>query len=160
MGNATSDDHIELFGQLFATLAQGLMQNLSIEEIGLTPQQIMTLIMVYSHPGITMSSLAELMGTTAPQLTRTIAALEAQNFVKRVHNPDNRRQVLVMRTKAGDLVAEAHMRKVQSRINQRLSGLSATDHDQLNEAMQTAIHLFSKVGIVRMDPPHNPHQSN
>ena len=73
MGNATSDDHIELFGQLFATLAQGLMQNLSIEEIGLTPQQIMTLIMVYSHPGITMSNLAELMGTTAPQLTRTIA---------------------------------------------------------------------------------------
>ncbi|WP_125711294.1 MarR family winged helix-turn-helix transcriptional regulator [Lacticaseibacillus porcinae] len=152
MGNATSDEHIELFGQLFATLAQGLMQNLSIEELGLTPQQIMTLIMVYSHPGITMSKLAELMGTTAPQLTRTIAALEAQNFVERIHNPENRRQVLVMRTKAGDAVAEAHMRKVQGRINARLAGLSATDHVKLNDAMQTAIHLFAKVGIVRMDP--------
>lgn len=155
MGNATPNDHIELFGQLFATLAQGLMQNLSIEELGLTPQQIMTLIMVYSHPGITMSKLTELMGTTAPQLTRTIAALEAQTFVKRVHNPDNRRQVLVMRTKAGDVVAEAHMRKVQSRINARLAGLSAADHAQLNDAMQTAITLFAKVGIVRMDPPHH-----
>ncbi len=156
MWNATPDDHIELFGQLFATLAQGLMQNLSIEELGLTPQQIMTLIMVYSHPGITMSKLAELMGTTAPQLTRTIAALEAQSFVKRERNPHNRRQVLVMRTKAGDAVAEAHMRKVQRRINDRLAELSSADHNQLNDAMQTAIQLFAKVGIVRMDSSHEP----
>lgn len=154
MVNATSDEHLELFGQLFATLTQGLLQSLSIEELGLTPQQLMTLIMVYSHPGMTMSKLAELLGTTAPQLTRTIAALEAKNLVKRVHNPHNRRQVLVMRTKAGDSLSEAHMRKVQDRLNKRLAGLSADDHDQLNDAMQTVIAIFAKAGIVRMDSPH------
>lgn len=151
------DEHnIELFGQLFATLAQALMQNLSIEELDLTPQQIMTLVMVYSHPGVAMSQLAKRMGTTAPQLTRTIHSLETRDFVRREHNAANRRIVNVQRTAAGDAVVEAHMRRVQQRIAQRLAGLSPHDHQRLDADMKDAIDLFAKIGIVRLDPPTSP----
>ena len=144
-------DNVELFGQLFATLAQGLMQNLSIEELDLTPQQIMTLVTVYSHPGVSMSELAKLMGTTAPQLTRTISSLEARNFVSRTHNPANRRIVNVSRTAAGAAVVEAHMQQVQARITARLSDLTPADHEKLDVAMADIIALLAKVDIVRLE---------
>ncbi len=149
-------DNVELFGQLFATLTQGLLQNLSIKELDLTPQQIMTLVMVYSHPGASMSDLTAKMGTTAPQLTRTIHSLEARDFVRRKHNPDNRRVVNVYRTAAGDAVVEAHMRRVQARIAQRLAGLSEADHHRLDADMQDIIALFAKIGIVSIKPGAEP----
>lgn len=146
-------DDVELFGQMFATLAHGMFQNFDLAELQLTPQQVMTLIMVYAHPGNTMSQLADLLGTTAPQLTRTIRALEARDLVTRRHNPDNRREVNVFRTKAGDAVAEAHMRHVQSRIESRLSGLSNTDRQRLTADLRDGIHILAKVGIVQMPKP-------
>ncbi|WP_461213463.1 MarR family winged helix-turn-helix transcriptional regulator [Lacticaseibacillus sp. GG6-2] len=145
-------DNVELFGQLFATLAQGVLQNLSIEELDLTPQQIMTLVMVYSHEGASMSRLTTLMGTTAPQLTRTMQSLETRYLVRREHNVDNRRVVNVYRTTAGDAIVEAHMRRVQARIAARLKDLSAQDHHRLDADMADIISLFAKIGIVSLKP--------
>lgn len=137
-------EDIALLGQLFITMAHEALHNSDLEELQLTPQQIMTLIVVYAHPGCTMSALATLLGTTAPQLTRTIHALVKRDLVARQPNPQNRRQINILRTKAGDAIAEAHMRRVQARIEQHFTNLSAQDRSQLTADVQDIIRLLTK----------------
>ncbi|MCI1986481.1 MAG: MarR family transcriptional regulator [Lactobacillus sp.] len=157
MSIGSQKDNIGLFSEMFATLAQAVMQSLSIEELGLTPLQLMTVIVVYNHPGQTMTVLASNLGTTGPQLSRTIKALESKELVQRQPNPQNRRQINVVPTSEGTVVAERHMRSVQAKISTRLAGLTPADRHRLDADLADAIRLFAKVGIMHTEP--NTHQN-
>ncbi|MFD1483682.1 MarR family winged helix-turn-helix transcriptional regulator [Lacticaseibacillus baoqingensis] len=141
-----------LFSELFAVLAQAVMQNLTIEALELTPLQLLTVIVVYNHPKQSMSALAAELGTTGPQLSRTIKALEQKALVHRQPNPNNRRQINVMPTAEGRLVAEKHSQSVQAKITKRLTALSPADRTQLDRDLADAIKLFAKAGIVPPTP--------
>ncbi|WP_225046939.1 MarR family winged helix-turn-helix transcriptional regulator [Lacticaseibacillus kribbianus] len=152
----TTEPHMAdttLFANLFVTLAQAVSQNLSLAHLGLSNLELITVITVYTHPGIAMSALAEQMGISGPQLSRTIGQLEARDLVRRAHNPANRRVVNVMRTTAGVKLAEDHMAMVQQRLAERLAGLSAADHAALAKHLGATIDLLAKVGIVQLPPP-------
>lgn len=154
MNNDQPNDNVDLFSQLFVASAQAIVHNLAIEELDLTPLQILTLMTVFTHPGTTMSHLADGIGVSSAQMSRTVRELESRGLVKRAHNPKNRRIVNVLRTEAGEAVAEQHMHTVQTRLAARLAGLDPTDRDQLTMNLSSAIDILAKVGIVKVDPKH------
>ncbi|WP_461226806.1 MarR family winged helix-turn-helix transcriptional regulator [Lacticaseibacillus suihuaensis] len=142
-----------LFANLFTTLAQAVIQSLSQTPLGLSELELITVITVYSRPGITMSELAHELGISAPQLSRTVGQLEAHDLVRREHNQTNRRKVNVMRTAAGKALAESQMTLVQAKLAERLAGLSPAEHTALADHLEATIALLAKVGLVQLPPP-------
>lgn len=142
----------QLFGQLFMTLAQTVIQNLNVVDLGLTPLQLMVVMAVYTHSGISMSQLASQLDVSSAQLSRTVRTVEEKGLVKREHNQDNRRVVNVHRTKVGDEFAEKQMQQVKKRLTQRLAGLTPTQHEALDRHLSASIAILAEAGIVRMSP--------
>ena len=148
MDNQQLQENTELFRHLFVAVGQTVMRILERTDRGMTPLQAVALMTVYTHPGKTMTQLASEMGIANAQLTRLIAGMERLDLVARQHNPDNRREVQVMRTAHGDTVAEQNMRDVEQVMDVQLAKLSGTERDELSKHLHAIIATLAKVGIV------------
>ncbi|MES2633947.1 MAG: MarR family transcriptional regulator [Pseudomonadota bacterium] len=96
-------------------------------ELGLTPAQFGVLTVLKSHPGLGQSSLARALGFDKVTVLRVLRGLESRGFVTRAPAPDNRRNVSVALSAAGeDLLAQAQ--KPAERAYKRL--LAPLNKDQ------------------------------
>lgn len=153
MDNQQQQENTELFRHLFVAVGQTVMRILERKDRGMTPLQAVALMTVYTHSGKTMTQLASEMGIANAQLTRLIAGMERLDLVARQHNPDNRREVQVMRTARGDAVAEQNMRDVEQVVGVRLAKLNPSERDELSTHLRAIIATLAKVGIVE-EPRH------
>lgn len=140
-----------LFSQLFITLVRAAIRNTSIEHLKLTHLQLLVLMTVYSNAGITMSALADAVGISNAQLSRTIGKLEEVQLVRRQHNEHNRRIVNVYGTATGTAVAEKQIRYFQDHVSKQLDSLSPAEQRELNANFASLMKLLSKAGIIRED---------
>ena len=143
------EQNTELFSKLFVTLVQAAINNTSIDHLKLTHIQLLVLMTVYTSPGITMSTLADAVGISNAQLSRTISKLEDAQLVRREHNAHNRRIVNVQRTATGDAVAEKQMEYFQSRVNDKLDVLTPAERHELNTDFTSLLALLEKAGFVQ-----------
>ncbi|WP_125607356.1 MarR family winged helix-turn-helix transcriptional regulator [Lapidilactobacillus bayanensis] len=147
-----SQSSTQLFGSIFVTIAQFILRSLNIDHVGLTPIQFMICIIVYTHPNVTMSELAQALGISSAQLSRTMRVVEDRGLVKREHNKDNRRVVNVHRTKDGDQFVEAQIDLVKQSIGERFSTLTTEQSNELSEHLAASIGILEQAGIVQMSP--------
>lgn len=149
-------NNTQLFVQMYLTLTKTIIQNHFFEEFGLSRLQAITLANVYQHSGISMSDLADLIGTTRPQITRIVDNLEKQGLVKRQKNATNHRIYNVLRTEKGIQVAQQHLAFVENQIGIHLDQLSLTERQELNTDLANSIKLLTKAGVIKADLNNDP----
>lgn len=141
-----------MFTDLFVTLAQTVYKSLSTINKDLSNLNILILMSVYHHPGITMSELAQAVGVSSAQLSRMVGILEDKRLVERRHNKENRRQVNVFGTIVGEELVQENYDIALKKITKKLEVLSNSEKDSLKEHISEVIKLLAKADIVKQNP--------
>ena len=103
----------------------------------LTQAQWRALAFLGRNEGINQTGLADLLEVRPITMARLIDRLEADGWVERRRDPDDRRAIrLYLTPKAGPLLEEMYVLANQTR-EQALAGLSAADRNQLIETLST-----------------------
>lgn len=87
----------------------------------------------YRDRAITMTEFAGELGITKQQLTKLVNDLEAQNFVKRSHNSENRRQVYISITDEGVIHLEHMLGEILHEIIKSLEGFNDDEKLKIQE---------------------------
>ncbi|MBQ2726274.1 MAG: MarR family transcriptional regulator [Clostridia bacterium] len=87
----------------------------------------------YRNKPITMTEFAGELGITKQQLTKLVNDLEAQNYVKRSHNAENRRQVYISITEEGVEHLEHMLGEILHEIIKSLEDFSQEDKVKIQE---------------------------
>ena len=150
-----ADDDTRLFADLFVTTAHTIFQSVNLKSLNLTSLSLMTMMLIYSHSGITMSELAEAVGVSNAQLSRTVGKLEDRGLVERKHNANNRRIVNVFQTKLGQTMANEQVAIVRDNIRGHLSKLNDAERRELSAHFLASITLLTKAGLTKHPTPHD-----
>lgn len=148
-------ENIRTTALLFSTLAQTIFSYFNKETVQQSPLNFMILTTVTSHPEIPMSELAEKIGISKPQLSRSVNNLEKSNMIERIHNKDNRRVVNVYPIQEGYDLMDKEFHNVADKLNDTLSILSKADRTRLDSLMNESLEILSKAGIVNTPDQFN-----
>ncbi len=96
---------------------------------GLTNERLSTLASVRVHEPISISALADAEVVSLPTMSRMVAALERERFVRRRANKSDGREVLISTTAKGK---RAYRRATQRSLDQLRSTLSTLEAEQLS----------------------------
>lgn len=105
------------------------------------PHQFSVLVTIHRAGAQTPGQLAAHDKVSAPSMTRTLNCLEEEGLVERMPHPDDRRQILVRLTDAGEGVIQDTIRQRDSWMRAHLEGL---DGEQL-AALRRAADLLLEV---------------
>lgn len=89
-------------------------------------------------PGVPSQQIAGDMVTRQPDITRLIDRLEADGFVERDRDPDDRRRVIVRLTGAGRAKVDALDAPLRDLHRRQFAGLSGDDLHELNRLLVAA----------------------
>jgi DNA-binding MarR family transcriptional regulator len=142
------EDLTRNFGYLVQDVAR-LMRTVydrRVRSLGLTRSQWWVLSFLFRHPGATQSELAAILEIERPTLGRLLDRLERKGWVRREHDPRDRRAWRVHLTKA----AEPAMRKLRKQAaklrSDALAGLSAAERERFVDTL-----LALKANLSRMN---------
>ena len=97
---------------------------------------------VVTHGPITPGEVAEQLRMLPQSLTRTFAALEQAGYVRRMADPDDRRQALLLATTAGRAAIKAEMAPRDRWLARAMTVvLTAQERDQLAAAAELMLRL-------------------
>ena len=112
-------------------LRHRLAQFLERESPGLSPEQWFHLFRLYERDGCAQTELTDATLDDRPNVTRLLAGLEQQGYVRRSPDPDDRRRILVYLTRSGRaLVARLLPTVVEERMR-IFEGLSPREVSRL-----------------------------
>lgn len=104
-------DIAELLDVLYENARQGAGTS------AVSATQLRLLFLVDRRPGLRMRDLAQLLGATAPSMTRLCDRLEATGLLRRRPCPGNGREVILGLTPAG----ESHLAEIRATRERRLA---------------------------------------
>lgn len=104
--------------------------------LGLTPAQFGVLTVLKTHPGLGQSSLARALGFDKVTVLRVLRGLEARGFVDRGPAPDNKRNMCVSLTRAGEEILSKAQRPAERAYKRLLGPLDKDQQAQLIELLQ------------------------
>lgn len=90
---------------------------------------------------MTPGQLARSEHVQPPSMTRIIERLEGRGFLRRAPHPDDRRQVLVSRTAAGDEFVELSRRVRTAWLTQQIAKLDSADQKTIAQAAAALTRL-------------------
>ncbi|MBE6542079.1 MAG: MarR family transcriptional regulator [Ruminococcaceae bacterium] len=99
-------------------------------------------LMNYRNRPITMTKFADEMGITKQQLTKLVNDLEEQNYVRRSHNKENRRQVYIEITDEGLVHIEQMIGEIIHEIVTTLACFSDDEKDEIIKAVAVLSEYF------------------
>jgi DNA-binding MarR family transcriptional regulator len=106
-------------------------------------------VLVFGGP-VPIGQLAEIEHVSAPAITKTVTALEADGFVERVRSATDRRIVLVRATPSGRALLERGRAARVRLVAELLSGIGVRDRRALDRA--------AKVIAVLLEPDQVDHE--
>ncbi len=109
----------------------------------------------YRNQPITMTHFADEMGITKQQLSKLVNDLEEKEYVERVHNKENRRQVYISITEKGLDHLEVMIGELLHEVMRALSGFSETDKKRIEESAVTLSELFRKDAAMYQEKREN-----
>lgn len=115
-----------------ARLARRLRQEGAHDET--SPSQLIALATLYRDGPMTVGELASSERVKPPTMTRVVAALEEQGYVRREPSPDDGRCVRVLVTDAGRAAHDRYRLRRDEWLAGRLDALSAEDLAVLAQA--------------------------
>lgn len=95
----SSNLDISVFTEIFSYMSQLLFKDLDLEDLKLTKLDMLILLIVATNEGISMTELANQVGTSKVQVSRSIAGLEERAIVQRRHNQENHAWLMFIRQK-------------------------------------------------------------
>ena len=105
---------------------------------GLHPGQDALLMLLWQHPGLRQTDLAEALGVEPPTITRMIRRLERGGLVERRRDPDDGRTLRIHPTPRARLL-EAMVRRTWSDLDGELiASLGAADAERFRRLAQVA----------------------
>lgn len=118
-------------------------------ETGLTPERLSLLsVLTFAGPR-TMGELAAIEQVSAPAISRSVKALEADGLVRRQRPGRDRRQVRVQATAAGRRLMDAGRRRRLEYIERELRDLGRRELEQLGRAATILESLRRRVAASR-----------
>ena len=96
----TRTETAQAIAQLIPSIVQGAHIG-SMTKGSITQTQFLVLVFIYARKNTPMSQIAKKMNVRLPTVTGMIDRLVLSGYVKRVVNPDDRRQVMVTLTPQG-----------------------------------------------------------
>lgn len=109
---------------------------------GLSVPQFRTLIQLRRRPAVSLSSVAESLGSSVPTMSRMVSGLVAKGLIVRREAPHDRRQVTLALTPRGEAVIDAAWSGTQSVLAERLAGLSEAQVAAVTRALGIVLELF------------------
>ncbi len=127
LDNAVSLELARKMHEAFSRLSRRL-RALDLPD-GLTNERLSTLASVRVHEPISISALADAEVVSLPTMSRMVAALERERFVRRRANKSDGREVLISTTAKGK---RAYRRATQRSLDQLRRTLSTLESEQLS----------------------------
>jgi len=100
----------------------------------LTPNQLSALGTMRRNGALTLSALAAHERVQPPSMNRTVNCLDELGMIRRVPDPDDRRQVLLHVSDAGNVTLDAERDRRDAWLHRRLEELTDEDREVLGSA--------------------------
>jgi DNA-binding MarR family transcriptional regulator len=124
-------------------------------EVGLTPAQFGVLTVLKTHPGLGQSSLARALGFDKVTVLRVLRGLETRGMVERGPAPDNKRNMCVSLTRAGEAVLSQAQRPAERAYKRLLAPLDKAQQQQLIELLQQLTGELEEDARAAFIPPRH-----
>ncbi len=138
LDNAVSLELARQIHEAFSRLSRRL-RALDLPD-GLTNERLSTLASVRVHEPVSISALADAEIVSLPTMSRMVAALERERFVRRRENKSDGREVLISTTAKGK---RAYRRATQRSLDQLTRTLSTLEAEQLS-AISTLLSTINR----------------
>ncbi len=116
-----------------------------MQKFKLTPNLTRILFILKYQDKLSISELSSRMVMNRSNCSRAIDNLEEKGYVKRETDPDDRRKILLLLTKAGEKVVEDLNREIREEIKVHMSELSEEDIMILKEASERIHKVLSRL---------------
>ncbi|MBQ8332659.1 MAG: MarR family transcriptional regulator [Clostridia bacterium] len=102
-----------------------------------------------NHKGepLTMTEFAKELGITKQQLTKLVNDLEDQNYVRRAHNTENRRQVYIEITDEGIAALDYMLGEILHEIIKTLEDFSEEDKEKIREYVGALSEMLERDAV-------------
>ncbi|MBQ8185414.1 MAG: MarR family transcriptional regulator [Clostridia bacterium] len=102
-----------------------------------------------NHKGepLTMTEFAKELGITKQQLTKLVNDLEDQNYVRRAHNTENRRQVYIEITDEGIAALDYMLGEILHEIIKTLEDFSEEDKGKIREYVGALSEMLERDAV-------------
>lgn len=136
---------IEVYQFLNHSLFQGMDEEIS--KLKLTKMDLFILLIVALREGVTMTELAQEVGTSKVQISRWITNLEQMNLVKRQHNTKNRRMVNVYLTSEGKAIHSKRKLQFERKLEENFATLPSEEFLALKDHFAVALAILQKTQL-------------
>ncbi|NLM66491.1 MAG: MarR family transcriptional regulator [Enterococcus sp.] len=136
---------IEVYQFLNHSLFQGIDEE--IAKLKLTKMDLFILLIVALREGVTMTELAQEVGTSKVQISRWITNLEQMNLVKRQHNTKNRRMVNVYLTSEGKAIHSKRKLQFERKLEENFATLPSEEFLALKDHFAVALAILQKTQL-------------
>ncbi len=136
---------IEVYQFLNHCLFQGIDEE--IAKLKLTKMDLFILLIVALREGVTMTELAQEVGTSKVQISRWITNLEQMNLVKRQHNTKNRRMVNVYLTSEGKAIHSKRKLQFERKLEENFATLPSEEFLALKDHFAVALAILQKTQL-------------
>ena len=136
---------IEVYQFLNHSLFQGIDEE--IAKLKLTKMDLFILLIVALREGVTMTELAQEVGTSKVQISRWITNLEQMNLVKRQHNTKNRRMVNVYLTSEGKAIHSKRKLQFERKLEDNFATLPSEEFLALKDHFAVALAILQKTQL-------------
>ncbi len=117
---------VGLLGRLYDRHLQS-----GLKEFGVAPGQFAPLVMLFEQDGLTQAELCRRINVEQPTMANTLARMERDGLIKRKADTGDKRRTLVFLTSKAKDAQSKIMGAVRNVSNQALSGLSASEQDEV-----------------------------
>lgn len=161
VGNATDDDHISAVREFnrFYTTRLGMLHKMHLDgDFSLTQARI--LYEIGADPGVTASSLREMLDLNAGYLSRILALLAKRKLVHRTRSKQDGREKLLALSPAGESAVGLLNQRSALQIRELLANITTADRDALLDSLSKIRSILTEpkgpsVRIVRLSEPND-----
>ena len=118
---------------------------------GLTNERLCTLASVKVHEPVSVSALADAEVVSLPTMSRMVAALEREGFVRRRENKSDGREVLISTTAKGKRAYRSATRRSLDQLTRTLSTLEAEQLSAISTLLSTINGSQFPEGVTEVD---------
>ena len=125
-------------------------------DLALTPAQFGVLTVLQAHPGMGQSSLARALGFDKVTVLRVLRGLQTRGLVSRAAAEDNRRNVSVSLTPAGEALLQQAQKPAEKAYKRLMAPLDKQQQEQLLELLQLLTGELEDEARAAFIPPAAP----
>jgi DNA-binding MarR family transcriptional regulator len=136
MASVSRKDVSHAMAQLMPHIMRGVQLDFFVKR-GVTQTQFLLLASIHAYTRCTMGTLARNLHVSMPTVSGIVDRLVRSGYLRRIHRPDDRRQVAVELTAKGRVFFQDFQGVVRRRWEQVLKALSSTKLEAFYDVLTT-----------------------